>query len=302
MSTQLTDRPPTTTFPATDPAWGATPPPVGAVGTDSAEGGRPRWRRVAAGVAALALVLSSGLAGAYATTRLDDQPTTVTTSVAAATETAPATDSLADVAAAVTPSVVAITVRAAGQEGEGSGVVLTADGAILTNNHVVEVGTSGATITVGFSDGSTAPASVVGTDPVTDLAVIQAEGISGLRPATFGDSDALAVGDTLLAVGSPLGLEGSVTAGIVSALHRTITVGDRSSYGSAETIDDAVQTDASINPGNSGGPLVDDTGRVVGVTTANASVDGASAGSIGVGFAIPSNQAKQVADRLLADA
>ena len=220
MSTQLTDRPPTTTFPVTDPAWGARPPPVGAVGTDSAEGGRPRWRRrVAAGVAALALVLSFGLAGAYATTRLDDQPTTVTTSVAAATETAPATDSLADVAAAVTPSVVAITMRAAGQDGEGSGVVLTADGAIPTNNHVVEVGTSGATITVGFSDGSTAPASVVGTDPVTDLAVIQAEGISGLRPATFGDSDALAVGDTLLAVGSPLGLEGSVTAGIVSAHH-----------------------------------------------------------------------------------
>jgi putative serine protease PepD len=193
-------------------------------------------------------------------------------------------------------------VRAAGQEGEGSGVVLTADGAILTNNHVVEVGTPGATITVGFSDGSTAPASVVGTDPVTDLAVIHAEGVSGLQPATFGDSDALEVGDTVLAVGSPLGLEGSVSAGIVSALHRTITVGDRSTYGSAETIDNAVQTDASINPGNSGGPLVDAAGRVVAITTANASVDGESAGSIGVGFAIPGNQAKQVADRLLADA
>jgi putative serine protease PepD len=301
MSTQLTDRHPTTTFPVTDPAWGATPPPVGPIGTDSAGGGRPRWRRrVAAGVAALALVLSSGLAGAYATTRLEDQPTTVTTSVPAATETAPATGSLADVAAAVTPSVVAITVRAAGQEGEGSGVALTADGAILTNNHVVEAGTPGATITVEFSNGSTAPASVVGTDPATDLAVIQAEGVSGVQPATFGDSDALAVGDTLLAVGSPLGLEGSVTAGIVSALHRTITVGD--SYRSAETIDDAVQTDASINPGNSGGPLVDAAGRVVGITTANASVDGESAGSIGVGFAIPSNQAKQVTVRLLADA
>jgi putative serine protease PepD len=302
MSTQLTDRPPTTTFPNAGLALGATPPPVGPSGTDPAGGGRPRWRRrVAAGVAALALVLSSGLAGAYATTRLEDQPTTVTTSVAAATETAPASESLADVAAAATPSVVAIAVRAGGQEGEGSGVVLTADGAILTNNHVVEA-SSGGTITVEFSDGNTAPARVVGTDPVTDLAVIQAEGVSGLQPTTFGDSHALAVGDTLLAVGSPLGLEGSVSAGIVSALHRTITVGDRSSYGSAETIDDAVQTDASINPGNSGGPLVDAAGRVVGITTANASVDGESAGSIGVGFAIPSNQAKQVADRLLADA
>ena len=102
----------------------------------------------------------------------------------------------------------------------------------------------------------------------------------------------------MLAVGSPLGLGGSVTAGIVSALHRTITVGD--SERSTETLNDAVQTDASINPGNSAGPRVDDTGRVVGVTTANASVDGASAGSIGVGFAIPGTQARQVADRLLA--
>jgi putative serine protease PepD len=180
-------------------------------------------------------------------------------------------------------------------------VVLTADGAILTNNHVVEA-SSGGTITVEFSDGTTAPASVVGTDPVTDLAVIQAQGVSGLQPASFGDSDALAVGDSVLAVGSPLGLEGSVSAGIVSALHRTITVGDSASDRSAETIDDAVQPDAAINPGNSGGPLVDDSGRVVGITTANASVDGNSAGSIGVGFAIPSNQAKQVADRLLAGA
>jgi putative serine protease PepD len=298
MSTQLTERP-VASFPVADPSWGAAPPPAGPTGTGSAGGGRPRWRRrVAGGVAALALVLSSGLAGAYATTRLEDQPAVATTAVTAATATRAATGSLAAVAAKVTPSVVAVTVRAAGQEAEGSGVVLTADGAILTNNHVVAAIGSGATITVEFSDGSTAPASVAGTDPVTDLAVIEAKGVSGLQPATFGDSDTLAVGDTVLAVGSPLGLEGSVTAGIVSALHRTITVGD--SDRSAETLDDAVQTDASINPGNSGGPLVDDTGRVVGVTTANASVDGASAGSIGVGFAIPGNQARQVADRLLA--
>jgi putative serine protease PepD len=105
--------------------------------------------------------------------------------------------------------------------------------------------------------------------------VIQAEGVSGLRPATFADSDSLEVGDTVLALGSPLGLEGSVTAGIVSALHRTITVGDGQA---GETIDDAVQTDAAINPGNSGGPLVDAAGRVVGITTANASVDGTSSG------------------------
>ena len=158
---------------------------------------------------------------------------------------------------------------------------------------------AGAAVTVRLSDGTTATARVVGTDPVTDLAVIQAEGVSGLRPATFGDSDTLEVGDTVLALGSPLGLEGSVTAGIVSALHRTITVGDGQS---GETIDNAVQTDAAINPGNSGGPLVDAAGRVVGITTANASVEGTSAGSIGVGFAIPSSQARQVADRLLGEA
>jgi putative serine protease PepD len=279
MSTQLIDRPPTTTV------------PVG--------GGRPRWRRrVAAGVAALALVLSSGVAGAYATTRLEDRPAAAATAVTATAGTGTA-EPLAAVAASVSPSVVAVTVQAGGQEAEGSGVILTADGAILTNNHVVAALGSGATITVQLSDGTTAPARVVGTDPVTDLAVIQAEGVSGLRPATFGDSDALEVGDTVLALGSPLGLEGSVTAGIVSALHRTITVGDGQS---AETIDDAVQTDAAINPGNSGGPLVDAAGRVVGITTANASVDGTSAGSIGVGFAIPGSQARRVADRLLAQA
>ena len=151
MSTQLTERPPTTTFPIPDPAWGATPPPVGPTGVDSAGSGRPRWRRrVAAGVAALALVLSSGVAGAYATTRLEDRP--------AAVATAAAGGSLADVAAAVAPSVVAITIQAGGQEAEGSGVILTADGAILTNNHVVQALGSGATITVELSDGAKVPA------------------------------------------------------------------------------------------------------------------------------------------------
>ena len=296
MPTQLAERPLPPTFPAADPPWGAAPPPAGPTAGGSAGGGRPRrHRRVAAGVAALALVLSSGLAGAYAT-RLEGRPVAAVATATAATATRAETGSLAAVASAVTPSVVAITVRAGGQEAEGSGVVLTADGAILTNAHVVDA-LAGATITVELSDGSKAPASVVGTDPVTDLAVIQARGVSGLRPASFGDSDALEVGDTVLAVGSPLGLEGSVTAGIVSALHRTITVGGDGR--SAETLDDAVQTDAAINPGNSGGPLVDDAGRVVGITTANASVDGESAGSIGVGFAIPANQARQVATRLL---
>jgi putative serine protease PepD len=196
--------------------------------------------------------------------------------------------------------VVTVVVRGAGQEAEGSGIVLRSDGVILTNNHVVAAAGAPASITVQFSDGRTATATVVGTDPASDLAVIKAQGVSGLKAATLGDSNALRVGDTVLAVGSPLGLDQTVTEGIVSALHRTITVSgdDRTT----EALGDAIQTDAAINPGNSGGPLVDGAGQVVGITTANASVSGASSGSIGVGFAIPIDHAKQVVDRLVSGA
>ena len=139
--------------------------------------------------------------------------------------------SLAAVAAAVQPSVVSITVRGSGQQVEGSGVVVRSDGLMLTNNHVVEDAAGGGRITVELSDGTTATASVVGTDREADLAVIQAQGVSGLQAASFGDSDDLQVGDTVLAIGTPLGLEGSVTASIVSALHRSVdgagvTIGD----------------------------------------------------------------------------
>jgi putative serine protease PepD len=199
--------------------------------------------------------------------------------------------SRAGVAAAVAPTVVSITVQTAGEQVEGSGVILTADGLIVTNNHVVADAAAGGRITVQFSDGRTVAARIVGTDQATDLAVVQAQGVSGLKAATLGDSDALEVGDTVLAVGNSLGLEGSVTAGIVSALHRSLDI-DGGSLG------DAIQTDASINPGNSGGPLVNAAGQVVGLTTANASVGEQSSGSIGVGFAIPSNRVKQVANRL----
>ena len=190
--------------------------------------------------------------------------------------------------------------RGAGQEVEGSGIVLRADGVILTNNHVVAAAGAAAGITVQLSNGQTATATVVGTDPATDLAVIKAQGVSGLTAATLGSSGSLHVGDTVLAVGSPLGLEETVTQGIVSALHRTITVsGDNRT---SETLDDAIQTDAAINPGSSGGPLINGAGQVVGVTTANASVNGQSSGSIGVGFAIPIDHAKQVMDRLIGQA
>jgi len=176
----------------------------------------------------------------------------------------------------------------------GSGVVLSEDGYILTNNHVV----AGANrLVVTFSDGKRARASIVGTDARTDLAVIKAQGVSGLQPATFGDSDAVRVGDTVLALGSPLGLDGSVTAGIVSALERTIRASDGRSPLRGATISGVIQTDAAINPGNSGGALVNLNGEVIGINTAIAT-SGGGTGNIGVGFAIPGNKAKQVAEQL----
>jgi putative serine protease PepD len=304
MPAQLLQPPPGPTAPAIDPprpAWqplqgAAPPPPPDRAAGDGGAGGRWGWpRRLAAGLLALALALASGAAGAYAVTSLDDPTITASTPVTAASGGSTGETSLAAVAAAVEPSVVSITVQTAGQQVEGSGVVIGSDGLILTNNHVVEDAGQGGRITVEFSDGSTATASVAATDPSTDLAVLQAEGVSGLQAATFGDSDALQVGDTVLAIGSPLGLEGSVTAGIVSALHRTFEVDADGQAGT--TISDAIQTDAPINPGNSGGPLVNSAGEVVGILTANASVS-QDAGSIGVGFAIPSNQVEQVVSQL----
>jgi putative serine protease PepD len=286
MSVQTLERPPEFP-PPPDPA-----PPASA--GSGAGGGRRGWRRRLVTVVAIAsLGIGSGLAGGYAATGLEDQPaaTVATTPVTTGTTGTAASGSLAAVAAAVAPSVVSITVRSAGEQVEGSGVVLDSDGLIVTNAHVVAGAGQGGRITVDLSDGRTVAATVVGTDQATDLAVLQAQGVSGLKAATFSDSDTLEVGDTVLAVGNSLGLEGSVTAGIVSALHRSLTT-DGGSLG------DAIQTDASINPGNSGGPLVNSAGKVVGITTANASVDGQSSGSIGVGFAIPGNRVEQVVNQL----
>jgi putative serine protease PepD len=288
MSVQTLERPPELP-PPPDPA-----PPVTA-GSGSGPGGRRGWRRRLVTVVAIAsLGIGSGLAGGYVATGLEDAPaaTVAATPVSAGTAgTGTTSGSLAAVAAAVAPSVVSITVRSGGEQVEGSGVVLSADGLIVTNAHVVTGAAGGGRITVDLSNGRTVAATMVGTDQATDLAVIQAEGVSGLKAATFSDSDALEVGDTVLAVGNALGLEGSVTAGIVSALHRSLDT-DGGSLG------DAIQTDASINPGNSGGPLVDTAGQVVGITTANASADGQSSGSIGVGFAIPANRVEQVVNQL----
>ncbi|HCT79776.1 MAG TPA: peptidase S1 [Micromonosporaceae bacterium] len=241
---------------------------------------------VAGGVAAVLLALCSGVTGAVLATAIADKGSF---SLPVSTDTAPIVDrsTLSGVAAKTQPSVVNI---ASGQ-GEGSGVILTEDGYILTNNHVVE-SASGGTVTVTLSNGKKVKAKVVGTDPRTDLAVIKADA-TGLTKATLGDSNRVAVGDTVLAIGSPLGLQGSVTSGIISAKDRTIQAGQTST-----SLSGLLQTDAPINPGNSGGALVNTNGDVIGINTAIAT-SGNGEGNIGVGFAIPSNKAKQVAEQLI---
>jgi putative serine protease PepD len=204
------------------------------------------------------------------------------------------------VAADVLPSVVSIQVQTPSGGGEGSGVVISPDGLILTNNHVVE---GEQAIRVTFNNGRSTSAQVVGTDPVTDLAVVRARGVSGLKQATLGDSSQLQPGEQVVAIGSPLGLEGTVTSGIVSALNRPVRTGSADvSQAATSTVIDAIQTDAAINPGNSGGPLVNLQGQVVGINSAIASLGssaGGQSGSIGLGFSIPIDQARYIAKQLI---
>lgn len=217
------------------------------------------------------------------------------------------------------PSVVKLRIQMGQGEAEGSGVVLTSDGLILTNNHVAAAGADSAdgaqpasmnggeaTRTVTFSDGRSVPFSVVGTDPTGDLAVVRAEGVSGLTPIAIGSSKDVKVGEQVVAIGSPLGLQGTVTTGIVSALNRPVAAGDGS--GGQASVLDAIQTDAAINPGNSGGALVNMKGELIGLNSAIATLGagqggpgggGGESGSIGLGFAIPSDQAKRIADELV---
>jgi putative serine protease PepD len=239
------------------------------------------------------------------------------------------------VAAKVVPSVVMLETDLGRQSEEGSGIILSSDGLILTNNHVVATaanpdrdraphgppddqgppdedsppdqpppggGGGKPKTTVTFSDGRTAEFTVVGADPTTDIAVVRVQGVSGLQPISLGSSSNLRVGQPVMAVGSPLGLEGTVTTGIVSALNRPVsTTGET---GNQNTVLDAIQTDAAINPGNSGGALVNMSGQLVGVNSAIATLGGdspdAQSGSIGLGFAIPVDQAKRIADELIA--
>jgi putative serine protease PepD len=226
---------------------------------------------------------------------------TATTPVVDQGDTPAAEGSVEAVASAVLPSVV--TIRVAGQQGEGSGsgIILSPDGTILTNNHVVEVAEGGGDVRVYFEDGTSAPAQILGTDPLTDTAVIKAEGVTDLAAATIGQSANLDVGQDVVAFGAPFGLDSTVTSGIVSALDRPVNVGSDSEGNS--TTYPAIQTDAAINPGNSGGPLVDMSGAVVGINSSIRTASqgtGASGGSIGLGFAIPIDEVMPIVDQMIA--
>ncbi len=258
-------------------------------------------------VAALLVGGLGGLAGAAGFTVVDDlvgggdsssSSTGVTESQVTSNDTgAPAPKgSVQQVADSVLPSVVKINVRGVQGEGSGSGIILSSDGVILTNNHVVEVAGQGGSMSVNFNDGTARPATVIGTDPVTDLAVIKAKNISGLQPAKINTSGSVDVGQEVVAVGSPFGLQATVTSGIVSAMNRPVSVSG--SQGTSTTYP-AIQTDAAINPGNSGGPLVNMNGQVIGINSSiRTASSGAQGGSIGLGFAIPIDKVWPVVQQL----
>jgi putative serine protease PepD len=216
-----------------------------------------------------------------------------------------APDSVAGIAAHALPSVVTLHVRGSQEEGTGTGFVLDSRGHILTNNHVIEPAGSDGEISVTFSGGETAKAEVVGHDSGYDLAVVKVSGVSGLEPMPLGNSDNVQVGDPVVAIGAPFDLANTVTSGIISAKERPITAGGEKGDGTDVSYVDALQTDAPINPGNSGGPLLDSKARVIGINSAIRSADSGSglesgqAGSIGLGFAIPINQGKRVAEELI---
>jgi putative serine protease PepD len=205
----------------------------------------------------------------------------------------------ANVANRALPSVVTVRAGNGRQSGSGSGVAIRSGGYILTNNHVISVAANGGTVSIVRNDGESTDATIVGRDPLTDLAVLKAQSASGLRVSQVGDSGSLQVGQPVVALGSPLGLTSTVTAGIVSALNRYVRV--PSENGREAHLVGAIQTDASINPGNSGGALVDCQARLVGINTAGAAVPNSAGGSIGLGFAIPVDLAEGIADELISN-
>ncbi|MFF4425156.1 S1C family serine protease [Streptomyces sp. NPDC001549] len=333
--------PPPPSYPPAAPGWheahrppvilGETVPAAAGGGGEGGGPGRPahaaapapRAKRPVALLAAVALAAALvGGGTAAAVQQLMDRQAGSTGGVNGTNVSQSSSGTVAGVAEQVSPSVVRIDVRTGSGQGTGSGIVLTADGEIVTNNHVVS---GAAEIRVTMSDGKKYPAKIVGTDPDKDLALIKLQGASGLKPATLGDSGGVKVGDQVVAIGSPDGLTGTVTSGIVSALNREVKVpkseqqapqsrqqgedswpfsfGGRQfngDTGSDTTSYKALQTDASLNPGNSGGALVDMNGRIVGMPSAiySPASGNSAAGSVGLGFAIPVDTIKADLDSL----
>lgn len=284
-------------------AYAPPPPPAPSSPPAPAAARRTPWLTLvgtATGAALVASVATAGLVGAFGTTpattpttAAEEPAASTTVPVAGSTSQQPDWEAVAD---AVRPSVVAIDVRTAQGAGTGSGVLIDTDGHVLTNDHVVgDAVDDGLRVTL--SDGRVYEAEVVGLDPTTDLAVIRlTDPPADLTPAQVGSSDEVEVGEAVMAVGNPLGLDSTATTGIVSAVDRPVSTSD----GGSTVVTNAIQIDAAINPGNSGGPLFDAQGAVVGITSSIAT-DGSSNGSIGLGFAIPSNLASRIAEQLIED-
>ncbi|HYN55993.1 MAG TPA: trypsin-like peptidase domain-containing protein [Motilibacterales bacterium] len=279
-------------------AAGAPPvaPPTAPSGSSSS-GAKPRTGLILVTAALVALLVGgvSGYAGSQMASS-DSNTTSVSLPQTDADKSERASGTVAAIAESVSPAVVSLEVTGSQGSGSGSGFVIRENGYIVTNNHVVEGAADGGEITVNFSDGRKLDATIVGRDANYDIAVVKVDA-AGLPTAVLGNSDGVVVGDLAIAIGSPLGLEGTVTAGIVSALNRPVTAGGQ---GSTSFIN-AIQTDAAINPGNSGGALVNSAGEVIGVNSAIATLgDGTGqSGSIGLGFAIPINQVKRIGEELI---
>jgi putative serine protease PepD len=286
-------------------AQGAASPPTAPIGLPPSGTAAPRRGKPIAGAVVLSLIVAlvaGGVGGAVGYQFASHGGSVVSALDLPVPDALPAANvpngSVEQVAQRVTPSVVQLRVHGSRVAAEGSGIVLSTDGLILTNNHVVEPAANGGDVAAVLQDGRSVPVQIVGRAPSFDLAVVRAQGVSGLTPAQLGSSGNIRVGQEVVAIGSPLGLSGTVTSGIISALDRPVRAGGEGS--GQDTVLDALQTDAAINPGNSGGPLVDMQGRVIGINSAIASLGlGGQVGSIGLGFAIPIDQARRIANELV---
>ena len=310
--------PPAPAMPARYPnfvAYGASPPPPGgyppsAAGQPSGRSGMGLWGVIAvAAIVSLIVGSFAGLAG-YVVGQAVDSANSTTSATVAAPAPQPSTipsdpipadqmpESVSEMVSAVLPGVVSIAIESRDERGSGSGFVIRPDGYILTNNHVAAPAADGGSLKVFFENGDSADAEIIGRNSAYDLAVLKIDA-DNLPVVRLGDSDAVTVGDLAVAIGAPLGLQGTVTAGIISSLDRPVTAGGQ---GEMAYIN-ALQTDAAINPGNSGGPLLNSAGQVIGVNSAIATLAPTftgEAGSIGLGFAIPVNSARRIAEEIIA--